>query len=51
MHRHEAVIMVEYARCNNMTGDDAIKAFDGKRFTQISAMDIAAKKDTGANQG
>lgn len=50
-HAIEAVIMVEYARYNNMTGDDVIKAFDGKRFTQISAMDIAAKKDTGANQG
>lgn len=44
LHAIEAVIMVEYARCNNMTGDAVIKAFDGKRITQVSDMDITAKK-------
>lgn len=44
IHAIETVIMVEYARCNNMTGDAVIKAFDGKRITQTSDMDITAKK-------
>ena len=44
IHAIEAVIMVEYARCNNMTGEAVIKAFDGKRVTQVSDMDITAKK-------
>lgn len=44
IHAIETVIMVEYARCNNMTGEAVIKAFDGKRVTQVSNMDITAKK-------
>lgn len=44
IHAIEAVIMVEYARCNNMTGDAVIKAFDGKRITQVSDMDVTARK-------
>ena len=44
IHAIETVIMVEYARCNNMTGDAVIKAFDGKRLTQVSEQDIKARK-------
>ena len=40
IHAIETVIMMEYARCNNMTGDAVIKAFDGKRLTQVSEQDI-----------
>ena len=44
IHAIETVIMVEYARCNNMTGDAVIKAFDGKRLTQVMEQDIKARK-------
>lgn len=44
IHAIETVIMVEYARCNNMTGDAVIKAFDGKRLTQVSGQDLKARK-------
>lgn len=44
IHAIESVIMVEYACCNNMTGDAVIKAFDGKRLTQVTEQDIKAKK-------
>jgi len=44
IHAIETVIMVEYARCNNMTGDSVIKAFDGKRLTQVTEQDIKARK-------
>ena len=43
IHAIETVIMMEYARCNNMTGDAVIKAFDGKRLTQVSEQDIRAR--------
>ena len=43
IHAIETVIMVEYARCNNMSGDAVIKAFDGKRLTQVSEQDIRAR--------
>ena len=44
IHAIETVIMVEYARCNNMIGDAVIKAFDGKRLTQVSEQDIKVRK-------
>lgn len=44
IHAIETVIMIEYARCNNMTGDAVIKAFDGKRLTQVTEQDIKARK-------
>lgn len=47
IHAIETVIMVEYARCNNMTGDAVIKAFDGKRLTQVTEQDIKARKALG----
>ena len=43
IHAIETVIMMEYARCNNMTGEAVIKAFDGKRLTQVSEQDIRAR--------
>lgn len=43
LHAIETVIMMEYARCNNMSGDAVIKAFDGKRLTQVSEKDIRAR--------
>lgn len=43
IHAIETVIMVEYARCNKMTGDAVIKAFDGKRLSQISEKDVKVK--------
>ncbi len=43
LHAIETVIMMEYARCNNLTGDAVIKAFDGKRLTQVSEQDIRAR--------
>lgn len=42
IHAIETVIMVEYARCNNVPGDAVVKAFDGKRLSQVSDEDIAA---------
>ena len=44
IHAIETVIMVEYARCNNMTGEAVIKAFDGKRLTQVTEQDVKARK-------
>lgn len=42
IHAIETVIMVEYARCNNLPGDAVVKAFDGKRLSQVSDEDIRA---------
>lgn len=43
IHAIETVIMLEYARCNNMTGEAVIKSFDGKRITQLSDQDSQVK--------
>ena len=42
IHAIETVIMIEYARCNNVPGDAVVKAFDGKRLSQVSEKDIKA---------
>lgn len=42
IHAIETVILVEYARCNGLTGDAVVKAFDGKRLSQISEDDVTA---------
>ena len=39
LHAIETVIMLEYARCNKMSGDAVIKAFDGRRFINITEQD------------
>ncbi len=44
IHAIEAVIMVEYARCNKMSSDAVIKAFDGKRLSQSTESDMKVKK-------
>lgn len=44
IHAIEAVIMVEYARCNKMSSDAVIKAFDGKRLSQSTESDVKIKK-------
>ena len=31
--------MLEYARCNKLSGDAVIKAFDGRRFINITEQD------------
>lgn len=40
IHAIETMIMVEYARCNNMSGQSVIKAFDGQRFGNITEKDV-----------
>lgn len=42
IHAIETVIMVEYARCKNVPGDAVVKAFDGKRLSQVSEDDVKA---------
>lgn len=44
MHTIESVIMIEYARCNNISGDAVIKAFNGRRFDQVEDKDVRAKR-------
>lgn len=43
IHAIETVIMVEYARCNNMTSEAVIRAFEGKRLSQVTDRTIKAK--------
>jgi DNA-binding XRE family transcriptional regulator len=42
LHSIRTVIMVEYARCNNMPGDAVVKAFDGKTFNPSRRGNIQA---------
>lgn len=42
IHAIETVILVEYARCNGLSGDAVVKAFDGKRLSQITENDVKA---------
>lgn len=44
IHAIETVILVEYARCNGLSGDAVVKAFDGKRLSQITENDVKATK-------
>ena len=44
IHAIETVLMVEYARCNDMTGEAVIKAFSGKRLIKSTKDDIQARK-------
>lgn len=34
IHAIETVVMMEYARCNNISGESVIKAFDGQKMTK-----------------
>lgn len=40
IHAIETVIMMEYARCNNISGEAVVKAFDGKQLIKISDKDL-----------
>lgn len=41
LHTIETVVMLEYARCNRMSGDDVLKSFDGRRLTKPTGQEIA----------
>ncbi len=51
IHAIETVIMVEYARCKNVPGEAVVKAFDGKRLTQVTEQDTKAQKALTAIKG
>ena len=40
IHAIETVIMLEYARCNKMSGAALISAFDGRKFIRITEEDV-----------
>lgn len=44
IHAIETVIMIEYARCNDMSGEAVVKTFNAKNIKKISDRDIKAKK-------
>ncbi len=44
IHAIETVIMLEYARCNHMSGDAVIRSFNGRSFTDKSVPEIANKR-------
>lgn len=44
IHAIETVVMVEYARCNNISGEAVIKAFDGKQLTKPSEYEYSVRK-------
>ena len=43
IHAIETVILMEYARCNNMSGDEVIKAFDGHKLARVTDQDLRAR--------
>ena len=44
IHAIETVIMVEYARCNNMSSEAVIKAFEGRRLSLETGNAVKAKR-------
>ncbi len=44
IHAIETVVMVEYARCNNIPGEAVIKAFDGRQLTKPVEEDARTQK-------
>ena len=44
IHTIETVIMLEYARCNDISGEEVIKTFNGKKFIKITDEDVKTKK-------
>ena len=45
LHAIRTVVMVEYARCTNLSGDEAVKAFEGTTIRQtLSDIDIKTEK-------
>ncbi|MBQ8075792.1 MAG: helix-turn-helix domain-containing protein [Oscillospiraceae bacterium] len=43
IHAIQTVIMMEYARCNHLSGEAVVKSFDGRRMTLITEQDIRAR--------
>ena len=51
-HSIRTVIMLEYARCNNLPGDAVVKSFDGRTFSSdVSVDNIRVKKSLKNLQG
>lgn len=44
IHAIETVVMVEYARCNNIPGEAVVKAFDGRNVRKIRENDAEVQK-------
>ena len=44
LHVIETVIMMEYARCNNMSSEAVIKAFEGRRQARVSTQAVRARE-------
>ena len=40
LHAIRTVVMVEYARCANLPGDDVVKAFEGTTIQTLSDIDV-----------
>ena len=52
LHSIRTVVMLEYARCNNLPGDAVVKSFDGRTFSNdVSANDIQIKRSLKNLQG
>lgn len=50
IHAIETVIMMEFARCEKMTGDAVIRAFDGEHITLVSQRERRARRALAAIQ-
>ena len=44
LHAIRTVVMVEYARCANLPGDDVVKAFEGTTIQTLSDIDVKIEK-------
>ena len=44
LHAIRTVVMVEYARCTNMPGEEVVKAFEGSNIQTLCDIDIRTKK-------
>ena len=44
LHAIRTVVMVEYARCVNLPGDDVVKAFEGTTIQTLSEIDIKTEQ-------
>ena len=40
LHAIRTVVMIEYARCANLSGDDVVKAFEGTTIQTLSDIDV-----------
>ena len=44
LHAIRTVVMVEYARCANLPGDDVVKAFEGTTIQTLSDIDVKTEQ-------